>query len=102
MTRTLDAIPVLVAVMRISDSVLLYVNEAFERYTGLEATRVVGHTSEKLGFWADPDRRREWIGLLGGAQGPVRDFDATFRSTGGEARAFELSADRVTIAGEQC
>lgn len=101
MSRTFDAIPDLVAVMRISDRALIYVNESFERYSGRHADDVLGRSSEAIGLWDDLDRRREWIELLS-TRGLVRDFEAGFRTATGEVRTFQLSGDRVEIAGEPC
>ena len=102
MARTFDAIPDLVAVMRLADKALLYVNQSFERYTGLASAQVVGHSSESIGLWADPRRRAQWIELLS-AGGPVRDFEAELRTAGGSGlRTFQLSGDRVEISGVPC
>ena len=46
-------------------------------------------------------RRREWIDRLS-SEGLVRDFEAGFRTATGEVRNFQLSGDRVEIAGEPC
>jgi diguanylate cyclase (GGDEF)-like protein/PAS domain S-box-containing protein len=101
MTRVFNAIPDLVAVMRLSDKALVYVNESFERYSGLRSADVVGRSSEAIGLWDDLERRREWIERLS-SQGLVRDFEAGFRTATGEVRTFQLSGDRVDIAGEPC
>jgi diguanylate cyclase (GGDEF)-like protein/PAS domain S-box-containing protein len=101
MARAFDAIPDWVAVMRLSDKALIYVNRSFETYTGLRASDVVGKSSEGIGLWADPARRAQWIGMLS-SQGLARDFEADFRMKSGEVRAFQLSGDRVDIGGVPC
>ena len=101
MALAFDAIPDWVAVMRLSDKALLYVNRSFEAYTGLKASNVVGKSSEGIGLWADLGRRAEWIELLS-TQGLARDFEAGFRMKEGEVRTFQLSGDRVDIGGAPC
>ncbi len=101
MRETLNAIPDMVALMRLADMKLLFVNEAFDRFVGARGN-AVGRTTEEMGLWVDLDRRREWIELLASTDGPVRDFAARLRTTAGEIRAFELSGNRVRIAGEAC
>ena len=101
MTLVFNAIPDLVAVMRLADKALIYVNESFELYSGLRAADVIGRSSEKLGLWDDLERRREWIDRLS-SEGLVRDFEAGFRMASGDVRTFLLSGDRVDIAGEPC
>lgn len=50
MARAFDAIPDWVAVMRLKDKVLVYVNKSFETYTGLKASNVIGKSSEVRTF----------------------------------------------------
>ena len=101
MSRAFDAIPDWVAVMRLSDKALIYVNRSFETYTGLKASNVVGKSSESIGLWADLGRRAEWIELLS-SHGLARDFEAGFRVKSGEVRTFQLSGDRIDIGGAPC
>ena len=101
MARAFDAIPDWVAVMRLKDKVLIYVNKSFETYTGLKASNVIGKSSEGIGLWADLGRRAEWIELLG-THGLARGFEAGFRMKSGEVRTFQLSGDRVDINGVPC
>lgn len=101
MSRAFDAIPDWVAVMRLKDKALIYVNRSFETYTGLKASDVVGQSSEGIGLWADLGRRAEWIALLA-SHGLARDFEAGFRMKSGEVRTFQLSGDRVDINGVPC
>jgi diguanylate cyclase (GGDEF)-like protein/PAS domain S-box-containing protein len=101
MARAFDAIPDWVAVMRLKDKALIYVNRSFETYTGLKATNVIGKSSESIGLWADLGRRAEWIELLS-TQGLARDFEAGFRMKSGEVRTFQLSGDRIDINGMPC
>ncbi len=47
-----------IAISRVSDHRFVEVNDAFLAIFGFEREEVLGRTSQELGLWADPDRRR--------------------------------------------
>ncbi|MCU0259209.1 MAG: PAS domain-containing protein, partial [Solirubrobacteraceae bacterium] len=80
--RTLRVAPDAVALMRVSDSRYLEVNQGFAALTGWPRTEAVGRTALELGLWCDPaDRERFLTSLL--AAGELQDFEAGFRRRDG-------------------
>jgi PAS domain S-box-containing protein len=86
---------------RLSDGVILNVNEAWERAFGCTREEAIGRTSSELGFRTDSGVRRRALDALE-RHGRVRDLelDVTLRS--GERRTFAVNFDVVDIDGRRC
>ncbi len=72
----LDAVPQVMTVARMEDGVIVQVNPAFERATGLLAEQVVGRPVTSIGTWARPEEREHLLQALrqhGGVQGFEHD-----------------------------
>ena len=99
--RAVGSSPDWISVVRISDGVILHVNDAFERESGYAAAEVIGRSTLEVGLWAEPGQRRAWIERVR-SEGLVRDFEVEFRKQSGELRTFQLSGHRVEILGAEC
>lgn len=55
------AIPVACAVSRLSDGMLLAINDEWCALTGLKREEAVGRTSTQLGIWRDEEQRQEFL-----------------------------------------
>jgi two-component system cell cycle sensor histidine kinase/response regulator CckA len=88
-----------VSLFRISDGMIVEVNDAWLRATRLTREKVIGHHRREIPLWqsaVDEDRfQREMA-----AHGFVRDFHFEFPRASGEAGYAVLSAESVEIGGE--
>jgi len=100
-SRALRSSPDWISVVRMSDGVILEVNEAFERESGYRVAEVVGRSTLDIGLWVDRAQRDAWIGRLR-RDGLVREHEVLFRKKSGEIRTFNLSGHRVVIHGADC
>jgi PAS domain S-box-containing protein len=89
------------AIARRSDSVLLEVNEAWERVTGYERGKAIGRSSLELGIWADPEDRSAAIARLD-AERRLLNHPARFVRADGRAFDVLLSAVNLPLNGEPC
>jgi diguanylate cyclase (GGDEF)-like protein/PAS domain S-box-containing protein len=90
-----------VAVVRLTDSRILLVNDRFLAVSGYSEGEVVGHTPLALGLWENVAEREVWVRRLRD-EGSVRDFEATFVVKQGRRRSFALSGERLEVRGEPC
>jgi diguanylate cyclase (GGDEF)-like protein/PAS domain S-box-containing protein len=100
-SRALSSSPDWITVVRMSDGMMIHVNEAFERECGYSAAEVIGQSTLELGLWVYPEQRRDWIESLQ-RDGIVRDYEVVFRKKDGEHRTFSLSGHRVEVDGAAC
>jgi PAS domain S-box-containing protein len=90
-----------VVISTLEDGLYVDVNEAFLRTTGYSREEVIGHTSNKLGIWADPNTRAKMVKTLQ-EQGAVRNLEVRFRMKSGEIRHVLWSAEVIDYGDEKC
>ena len=100
-SRALRSSPDWISVVRMSDGLILHVNEAFERESGHSAAESIGRSTMDLGMWVSAEQRLAWIDRLQ-RDGLVRDHEVEFRKKSGELRTFLLSGHVVDIRGAEC
>lgn len=88
------------ALSRLSDGVLVDVNEEFERIYGIPRSEAIGKTTAELGINLDPERRAQALHLIQ-SQGFVHDLEVWLRVRTGEMRLFSVNLDQVEIEGER-
>ena len=88
-------------ITRLTDAVVLEVNESFERQSGYSTAEVVGRTALDFGLWVSEEQRMAWL-ARGSAEGSVRGLEAALRLKSGEVRTFEVASERIEISGESC
>lgn len=91
--------PAMHTVTRVSDRILVEVNEAFLTTLGYRREEVVGRSALEFDFWVHPERSKAFREELF-AHGTVRGYEVEIRTKRGELRTVLLSADVVEIAGE--
>jgi two-component system cell cycle sensor histidine kinase/response regulator CckA len=74
------------------------VNPGFHRLTGYSRDEVVGRTSAEIGIWANGADRETFVARLQ-RDGSVREFTVEIRTSRGDLRICELSAERIEIGG---
>ena len=94
---SLDAINI----SRIDDGMFVDVNEAFLRNTGYARDEVVGHTSQDVDIWANPEDRRKLFEALRQNSACV-NLEAQFRCKNGTLLWGLLSASVIDLDGVPC
>ncbi len=95
------ASPLAVAVTRMADNMLLDVNDAWCRITGLLREEAIGRSPIDLGTWAKPRERARMIDALR-EHGSVQGFEFRLRTRSGDIRDLLMSAARIDLAGDAC
>lgn len=88
-------------ITRLSDSVLLDVNDSFSRILGYSREDAVGKPIAELNIWADISERDRMIAQLR-AKGSVNEFETIFKKKSGDIGAGIISAQLTNIGGEYC
>ncbi len=83
-------------ISRLSDLIILEVNESFEKSFGYSSEEVVGKTSFEVNLFVNSEERQKSIELLR-RQGYLRDFEAKVRTRSGTIRDVSLSIESITI-----
>src|SRR5919204_446484 len=88
-------------VSRLSDGVVLDVNDAWLGMTGFARDETVGKTVLELGLWVEPGARRALADRLQ-REGQIRDYEFKSRVRSGEVREALASFEMVDFGGERC
>ncbi|HKQ77008.1 MAG TPA: PAS domain S-box protein [Blastocatellia bacterium] len=88
-------------ISRISDGVILEVNDGFVSLSGYERDEAIGKSVIDLGLYADPTDRQRALSIMNKTN-RVRDLELTLRRKSGEARLVTMSADPLELRGERC
>jgi PAS domain S-box-containing protein len=95
------ASPSAITITTLKDGVFLEVNDSFLRDNGYTREEVIGHSSKELKIWAKPEERDRILHELR-EYGRVVNVEYSSRTKAGLIRTMLLSAEPITIAGEQC
>jgi PAS domain S-box-containing protein len=88
-------------IVRVSDSLILDVNEQFEHLFGYSREEVLGQKSNTYQFYADPQQLVEAGKIL--AQGAaVSNYEVTITTKSGELRDTLMWIEWIDINGEKC
>jgi len=80
----------------------LDVNESFLRMSGYTRDEVIGHTSNELRNFEEPDDRNKLLVEPILESGVLRNFELKFRTKSGAFRTLLSSAELVELAGKRC
>jgi PAS domain S-box-containing protein len=95
------ASPSAITITTLKDGVFLEVNDSFLRDNGYTREEVIGHSSKELKIWAKPEERDMILHELR-ENGRVVNVEYSSRTKSGLIRTMLLSAEPISIAGEQC
>jgi PAS domain S-box-containing protein len=94
--QTFEANPDPVILADTEDGIIIDVNQAFEKATGISRLEAIGHNSEQLGIWEKKDMRHTFLDKLK-HDGEVNNFEAEFRIPGEKTKTGLLSARIIII-----
>ncbi|SLM31503.1 putative Histidine kinase [Desulfamplus magnetovallimortis] len=93
--------PAGLAITSLKDGRVIEVNESMAGFCGYTCSECIGKTSLELGFWAEPVERENFVAALSKGV-PLRNRHMTYLNRAGERRESILSAEVLTLDGEQC
>ena len=99
--KAFHATPDAIVISRISDGLLLEVNEVFLRETGYSREETRAHSTAGLRLWADPGDRARYVAVVR-AEGRVRDMEARFLTKTGALLDGLVSGESIEVGGEPC
>jgi PAS domain S-box-containing protein len=88
-------------ISRISDGVILEVNDSWAELSGYDRDELIGKSTIDLGLYLDPADRRRMLAILK-EQNYVRDFEFAIKRKSGESRLITFSAEPLELHGEHC
>lgn len=93
--------PDAVMITRMSDGVILDVNQSSLDSAGFERSEVIGRTARELGLWVNDRDRQTFVDTLL-RDSRCRDMEVESRKKNGESFWMRLSASLIEIGGCQC
>ncbi len=96
-----DTVDSAIAISRLSDSVHLEANDAWERFTGHSRRDAVGRAALDFGLWVELRDRIEVMRRLEAA-GSISAFPTRFRHASGQVVDVLLSGSLIELEGERC
>ena len=100
-SKVFHASPDAILVVRLSDGLILDINESFERLFGYPCAEAIGRTTVELGLWAQPERREAFRAEVR-AKGRAGSHDFIARTRAGELRDMQTSSVLVDIGDVPC
>jgi PAS domain S-box-containing protein len=90
-----------ISISRVSDGVLVDINDSFIDLTGYRREEIVGNTAYDLGLWVHPEQRRLLLEEIGSDR-LVRNFEWELRTKEGALRRCVINATAFTAGNERC
>jgi PAS domain S-box-containing protein len=100
-SQIFHASPVPMSMSRLGDGHFLEVNDAYLRGFGWTREQMLGRTALDLGLWIDLEQRRVWVEMLR-RDGRVAGYQARLRDAHGSEHIVLISAEALTLDGEEC
>jgi PAS domain S-box-containing protein len=92
--------PAAIALTRLEDGLFLDVNDTWVALTGFSREEVIGHSARKMNIWPTTEAAEQFVRKLREA-GVLRGCEQVFRKKSGELYTAELSAQLLTLDGDQ-
>jgi PAS domain S-box-containing protein len=100
-TAAFNLSPSLMSITRVSDGMILDINEEYSKLLGYSREESIGKRTSELGIWKNIDDRKTFINNLE-KFGQVIDFEAKFRRKNGNIITVIDSAKNIDFQGEKC
>jgi len=98
MDTVFNTSPDAAALSRISDGVIVHVNDGFCALSGYSRAEVIGRSSLKVNLWKDYDERRRVSAMIHEKKA-IQDFEAEFRNKDGTTLYGSMSAKIINLHG---
>lgn len=98
-SKTFNACPEPMALVRWEDGRIISVNQAWQRALGREEHELIGRTSDEIKLWVHEEQRIALEQLLA-MQHEVRDFECDYYVKDGRIGHFLISAENIEIDGQ--
>ncbi|NOZ70712.1 MAG: PAS domain S-box protein, partial [Chloroflexi bacterium] len=92
-------IPDSIKISRLEDGLYLDINQGFIDMTGFKRDEVIGHTSQEIGIWHNPEDRDRLVEALK-KHGRVENMEAKFCTKDGTVLTGLISASVIMLHGE--
>ncbi len=89
----------IMAITRVSDGLIVEVNDTMLKLFGYERDELVGDTTTGKNLWGDPSDRDRMVEILK-RDGCIKNFATKVCTRSGELRSIIFSADTITLRGE--
>lgn len=100
--KAFQASPDAMIISRMSDGLIMEVNEGLRNLFGYEPAEVLGRIATELNILVDPpDIQKDAIRRLQ-ENGSLRDFEIRIRHKSGAVRLVSVLSERIEINGEEC
>jgi PAS domain S-box-containing protein len=99
--KAFRASPDALIISRISDGVILEVNDSFVALSGYDRDQLIGASTLLLDLYVDPAIRERALTVLR-EQGHVRDLKVPIKGKSGGVRVLQFSAEPLDLHGEHC
>src|SRR5262249_49155098 len=99
-SKVFKASPHRITITTLDEGRYIDVNDAVLRGSGYERSEMIGHTSEEIGIFAEPDGLDRLLQAV--QQRRVRDLEIGLRSKSGEITTVLMSAEIITLNGQRC
>ena len=98
--KAFNSSPYALLLTKVTDGKIFEVNEGFVRMTGYQPEEVLGKTTVEVGFWVDPEDRKEFVRDL--MSGDVHEKETRFRVKNDAFITCLISASIIATLGEEC
>lgn len=92
--------PVPLALIKLSDDTIVEANQNLLDQTGYRLEELIGKSSQEIGFWAEPQRRQNYLDQLQ-SQGYVDRYEMRFRYKSGQIAICLISSRLFTTESDQ-
>lgn len=96
-----QALPNPMIITTVKDGRIIAVNRAHAKLSLFHADELIGRTTLDMDFWVDPRQREMFIREFK-ENGRVHNMEMEARTKFGDIQTILLSADRITVNGEEC
>ncbi|TAK06211.1 MAG: PAS domain S-box protein [Candidatus Manganitrophaceae bacterium] len=99
--KAFRASPDVLVISRLSDGMIIEVNDRWEGLFGYRREEALGQTPPTLDLYVDPVDRRKAVDIMQ-KEGSLREYPLDVKLRSGEIRQVHLSVEKIVVEGEPC